>query len=308
MKKQIIYLSLILLSIIVISSCSSSDDDSNNNVSDGQLTLTINGEEFTADGQNVAATLFNGTFNLTTINSNTGETIVITVSNASESTFDLSAAANAQNGAVYLISGENAYGTVAEGGSGQLNITKLDEENLLTSGTFDFIAVRSSVDNQGNTITETVTITNGSFNNLPLATEIPGGGNNSFSADIDGEALNPDSITSLELSIGGNTTISITATNNSTTKSVSLTFPGDPTVGTHELSSFFGDYKGSYNPSLGGNTNIYTSNPGTVIITSYDAVAKTMEGTFEFTAKRLDPNDPDITYIISNGEFSVDIQ
>ncbi|MCF6308093.1 MAG: DUF6252 family protein [Flavobacteriaceae bacterium] len=308
MKKQIINLSLILLSIIVISSCSSSDD-SDNNINDGQLTLTIDGEEFTAEGQNVAATLFNGTFNLTTINPATGETIVITVSNASESTFDLGAAANAQNGAVYVVSGENAYGTVAEGGSGQLNITKLDEENLLTSGNFEFIAVRSSVDNQGNIITETVTITNGSFSNLTLTTEIPsGGGNNSFSADIDGEALNPNSITSLELTIGGNTTIFVTATNNSTAQSVSLTFPGDPTVGTHELSSFSGDYTGSYNPSLGGGTNLYTSNPGTVTITSYDAVAKTMEGTFEFTAKRLDPNDPDITYIVSNGEFSVAIQ
>ena len=86
-----------------------------------------------------------------------------------------------------------------------------------------------------------------------------------------------------------------------------LTFSGEPSIGTHEISSFFGDYKGSYNPSLGGDTNIYVSDSGTITITSYDAATKTVEGNFEFTAKRLDPNDPDITYIISNGEFSIEI-
>ncbi len=118
-------------------------------------------------------------------------------------TFDLSSAANSLNGDAYTLNGENAYLSNYEGGSGILIITKLDTENLLTSGTFEFVGVRESFDNNENVITETVTITSGEFNNLPLVTQVIGNPDSSLEANIDGDALNTDSVTALEIEFQG---------------------------------------------------------------------------------------------------------
>ncbi len=82
------------------------------------MVANIDGNEFKTSTQ-VGATLYAGTFNITAVKASTGETIVITVSNAEEGTFDLDPNANAQSGAVYMINGQNAYGSVGEGGSGR---------------------------------------------------------------------------------------------------------------------------------------------------------------------------------------------
>ncbi len=304
MKKQLMKFSVIAFLAILAVGCSKNDDSNGDNgAGDGELVAKIDGNEFKASTQ-VGATLYAGTFNITAIKPSTGETIVITVSNAEEGVFDLGPDANAQSGAVYMISGQDAYGSVGEGGSGQIKITKLDVNNETASGTFSFTAVRQSVDADGNIITETVEITNGAFTNIDLATTIPGG-NSTLEAKIDGEDLNADSVTAVEITFGGNTNIAIAANNNTTNQNLSLSFPGDITVGTYDASSGF---VGMYNPSLGGGTNNYAAETGTLTITAIDLTAGTVEGTFSFTAKRLDPNDPDVTYEITDGSFSVEIQ
>lgn len=295
--------SLIAFLTLLAVGCSN-DDDSNNNdgAGDGELVAKVDGDEFRVSTQ-VGATLYAGTFNITAIQPSTGETIIITVSNAGEGTFDLGPNANAQSGAVYMISGQDAYGSVGEGGSGQIKITELDMENETASGTFTFTAVRQIVDANGDIITETVEITDGTFTNVDLATTIPGG-NSTLVAKVDGEDLNADSVTALEITFGGNTNIAITANNNSTNQNLSLSFSGDLTVGTYNASEFVG----MYNPSLGGATNNYVAQTGTLTITAIDLNAGTIDGTFSFTAKRLDPNDPDVTYEITAGSFSAEIQ
>ncbi len=185
----------------------------------------------------------------------------------------------------------------------EIKITELDS----ASGTFSFTATRQTVDGNGEIVTETVEITNGAFNNVDLATTIAGG-NSTLVAKVDGDDLNADSVTALEISFGGNTTIAITANNNTTKQNVSLSFPADVTPGTYNFSGAFSDYVGQYNPSLGGGTNNYVSETGTLTITAIDLNAGTVDGTFSFTAKRLDPNDPDVTYEITAGSFSAEIQ
>ncbi|MEH6764087.1 MAG: DUF6252 family protein [Aequorivita antarctica] len=296
-------LSVIAFVTLLVVGCNKDDDSNNDNgAADGELIANVDGNEFKASTQ-VGATLYAGTFNITAIKPSTGETIVITVSNASEGTFDLGPDANAQSGAVYMISGQDAYGSVGEGGSGQINITKLDLDNETASGTFSFTAVRQIVDGNGVIITETVEITDGVFNNITLATTIPGG-NSTLEAKVDGNDLNADSVTALKITFGGNTNIVITANNNTTNQNLSLSFSDNLTVGSYSAS----DYVGMYNPSLGGGTNNYVAQTGTLTITAIDLTAGTVEGTFSFSAKRLDPNDPDVTYEITAGSFSAEIQ
>ncbi len=301
---KILFLSLLTISFV---GCNEDDDSNDSGVNEGQLIATIDGVSYSADGTNASTVLFNGTFNLTTNNPTTGETITITVSNASVDTFDLSSNANSLNGGAYTLNGENAYLSNFEGGSGTINITKLDTENLLASGTFEFVGVRESFDDNGNIITETVTITSGEFNNITLVTQVIGEPNNTLEANVDGEALNADSVTAIEIDLLGNTTLTITAINNTTNQNIALSMPADITVGTHDFDSFpsIGAIIGQYTPNLGGGDESYVSLDGTITVTSYDTVSGLMEGNFEFTARDLLSND-DTIYSITNGIFSVE--
>ena len=307
--KKIKLLNVLFLTLLSISfvGCSGDDDSNDSGVNEGQLVATIDGDLYSADGENASAALFNGIFNLTTTNSTSGETITITVSNASEDTFDLSSAANSLNGGAYTLNGENAYLSNFEGGSGTIAITKLDTENFLASGTFEFVGVRESFDNDGNIVTETVTITSGEFNNITLVTQVIGEPNNTLEANVDGVALNADSVTAIEIDLLGNTTLTISAINNTTNQNIALSMPSDITVGTHNFDSFpsIGAIIGQYTPNLGGGDESYFSLDGTITVTSYDTVSGIMEGSFEFTAGDFLGMD-DTSYSITNGNFSVE--
>lgn len=298
---NILFLTLLSISFI---GCNEDDDSNDSGVNEGQLVATIDGVSYSADGADASTALFNGIFNLTTTNSTTGETITITVSGASVDTFDLSSSANGQNVGAYSLNQENAYLSVREGGSGTLTITKLDTENFLASGTFEFVGVRESVDGNGNVFTETVAIASGEFNNLVLVTQVIGEPNNSLEANVDDEALNADSVTAISIDL--NTTLMITAINNTTNQNIAISMPADITVGTHDFSSLptQGAIIGQYTPDLGV-SDTYVSIDGTINITSYDAVSGLMEGSFEFTAGDFVIIN-NTTYSITDGNFSVE--
>ena len=298
---NILFLTFLSISFI---GCNEDDDSNDSGLNEGQLIATIDGVSYSADGTGASTALFNGIFNLTTTNSTTGETITITVSDASVNTFDLSSSASGQNVGAYSLNEENAYLSVREGGSGTLTITKLDTENFLASGTFEFIGVRDTVDGEGNIITETVTIASGEFNDLVLVTQVIGEPNNSLEANVDDEALNADSVTAIAIDL--NTTLTITAINNTTNQNIAISMPADITVGTHDFSSLptQGAIIGQYTPDLGV-SDTYVSIDGTITVTSYDAVSGLMEGSFEFTAGDFVINN-DTTYSITNGSFSVE--
>ena len=85
---------------------------------------------------------------------------------------------------------------------------------------------------------------------------------------------------------------------------VSLEFPRDITVGNYELGTST-DYKGLYHPNF--ESSGYRLESGTMTINSLNVTAKIIEGTFNFMAKRRDPNEPDVTYEITEGNFSAEI-
>lgn len=302
--KKFNVLSVLLLAILTTTfiSCNNDDDSTPQGPGEGQFVATIDGEAFSSSSTNVGASLFNGIFNITALNTTTNEVVTVTVSGAQEGTFDLGPDGNGQSGGSYNINGQNAYLSVVEGGSGTITITKLDTENNLASGTFSFVGVRES--SVG--VFEMVTIEGGAFEDIALATEVQGNPNNAFNADIDGVAFNPDAITATEVTFQGQTTISISAINNSTNQNIGISFPGDTTAGTYDFSALptSGAIVGQYNPDL-GNGSSYVSVDGTITIDSIDTVAGTAEGTFVFTAGDFLGQDP-TTYAITNGTFSVE--
>lgn len=307
MKKQLMKFSLVAFLALFAVACSSDDSSGTPSAADGEFVAKINGNEFRVSTQ-VGATLYNGTFNITAMKPSSGETITISVANAAgEGTFNLGPNSNSQSAAIYMINGEDAYGSAGEGGGGTLKITNLDSANNKVSGTFSFTAIRQSFNNSGEIVTETVEVTDGAFNNIALGTTIPGGGNSTLAAKIDGNDLNPTSVRVMKITGQGSPKISIIANKNSTHQHLSMMFPASITPGTYNFTGSFSDYIGFYNSNLGGGTNNYVAESGTLKITSYNTTTGIIKGTFNFTAKRIDPNDPDMTYQITSGSFTGEI-
>ncbi|MBV1922497.1 MAG: hypothetical protein KUG68_00560 [Flavobacteriaceae bacterium] len=305
MKKQLLKISFFALLLVGMVSCSSDDSNENDNnpAPEGQFIATIDANAFVASSNFAAASFVNGIFNVSALNTSTNETIVITISEGSVGTFDLSDASNLTAGAVYTLNGGNSYGSVAEGGSGQLIITKIDEENGLASGTFQFVGTRQ-IDDNGNIVDESVTVTNGAFNNIPLATDVGGNSNNTLTAKVDGIAPNFDSVNAIYSDLLG-PMVTVSAISNATSQNIGFSIPEDTELGTFELTSY-GDFRGLYAPVLGGE-KIYGPTSGSITITSLDTTAKTITGTFEFTAEDLDIlNSDGNVFEITEGVFSVE--
>jgi len=315
MKKfKLIKLLFAFIAVATLMSCSGDGDSTDDDVvaEEGVFLATVDGAQFTSSGINVGSGFVDGTFFIGAQDPTTNEQITLTVQNASEGTFDIGFVTTTPLGvAAYNIDGGNAYLSITEGGTGQITISKIDIENQLSSGTFEFVATREVFDSSGNIVTETVTVTSGSFTNIFMSLEIPGDGVSSLSAKVDGVDFNPDSVIAIETSFLGINIINITANDNDTNQNLSLTLPADIVVGTYEMSPLLlsGDeIIGTYNPNLGDGTTLpFGSEPGTLTITGFDTSTGTIEGTFEFTA--IDPFfiDP-TTFEITNGVFSVVLQ
>ena len=196
----------------------------------------------------------------------------------------------------------NSGGENLTSNPGTLTITEYDSEIGKIVATFEF----TGTDPLGQDPT-VVEITEGSFTlyNLDLTLVTT----NSFTASVDGDTFNPDEIVVIEDIINGFNVISIIATDSITNQNIGLIFPADIIEGTYNLSPILvnGDEKvGFYTPDI-GNSIVYTSNPGTLTIISFDIITGVIEGTFQFIAS--DPNNVDpTTYIISIGEFTVIVQ
>lgn len=304
-----------LCAFLVLGSLSCSEDDDPNNVNPGgnnaparEFHASVDGEAFKSS-ETLGASMVDGTFNITATEDSSGESISITVSNASEGTFDIGGldAVALQNGAVYMEAGSsNAFLAGMEGGSGEIQITEIDEENKTVTGTFSFTAVRSSFDSNGDITLETVEVTGGAFTDIPYIADIPGNPENSFSVKIDGTPLDADSVTAVDAGFGGESNITISAINNSTNQSLGMVISGNLAVGEYEFSAF-GDYQAIYIPDLENGSTTYVADSGTLTITAYDPSTETIEGEFSFTAENIvDPNDTK-TYAFSEGSFSVTV-
>jgi len=147
-----------------------------------------------------------------------------------------------------------------------------------------------------------VEVTEGMFE----LTYMPEDTNNLFMADVDGVAFEPTSIVAEEVAFATTTQIKIEAVVGTT--ELNLFFPTDIVLGTYVMSQSLTtgeEVLGIYFPD---NTNgvAFTSNPGTLTITSYDTVNGVIEGNFSFTATDPLLGDPAI-YEVTSGLFKVTI-
>ncbi|SRR5690554_521278 len=143
----------------------------------GQFTATVAGQPFVADA---ASGIDNDGTLLIAGSKVSGETVSISVENAEVGTFDLTYRVSNPNLATYIEDGNSQpYLTRStEGGSGELIITEMDNENNTLSGTFEFIAVRIQLDSSGepvlddngNYVIEEIHVQNGSFNSIQFMT------------------------------------------------------------------------------------------------------------------------------------------
>lgn len=169
----------------------------------------------------------------------------------------------------------NAGSTPDEGG-GTVNITSIDEVNKTMSGTFSFKAIRFT-DNTSRTITE------GVFTNLPYITSLPPtSSRDTMTVKIDGASFAPVSISGI--SVPMLSSIAISGTDASASKTIGLNFPSNITVGTYDIGSIIDPYYGQYNPDAG---TYLSSETGTLEILFHDPAAKRIRGKFSFDASQF---------------------
>ncbi|MFC7357343.1 DUF6252 family protein [Jejudonia soesokkakensis] len=265
--------------------------------------------------ETISATFFSdGRFVISGQNTE-GESIAMQVADGGLGGFNLTQGGASINGAVYIASGDPVPFTTAVslGGSGTLNISLFDTDAQLVSGTFDFTAARPllddngdpMVDDDGNVLSETIEISNGSFAEIPFTIEEGTGmPSDNFGCDVNTNNFDIIELDVDRVVIADVPVIKILATS-STGATVRLDIPEAIGVGTFEMvqisdgTELIGIYK------AGPSETSLSSNPGTITITTLDLETGELVASFEFTA--TDPLETDPTIVeISNGFITVD--
>jgi len=182
---------------------------------------------------------------------------------------------------------------------GTINITKFNTFTGIIEATFEFTATDPL--ELDPTVAE---ITEGSFEVDYISS--PGDTVTSFTAFIDGQFFEPDSIFVGESVFNGVSRFNITAIISDTGQKMGLFFPTDIEIGTYEMTSNL--INGSekfcqYTPEIGVTTT-YISSPGTLTILDYNQDMGFIEGTFTYSA--IDLTNPDQVYEITEGEFTLE--
>ncbi len=137
-------------------------------------------EDVTFVADSSGATTIQGVTTITGLRSN-GDLITIVINDSGVGNYSLVS----QGEGIFGISVEPfAFSSNNLNGQGQVTVTKYDIDNEIISGTFSFIATRPRLDNNGNPILDgngnpifdSVIITEGIFNNIPLDSDGTSGG------------------------------------------------------------------------------------------------------------------------------------
>lgn len=259
----------------------------NSGSSSGRIVAEFNGDKFEAN--TVGGSRIGGQIGITGLSNGLTLTISLTDSNAINYSLD-QASLNAI--AVTDGSGNDSYTSNRDSLSGgNVNITKIDEGNKTISGTFSSI-VRKDDGSQ-------IEITNGQIIDVGYATEINtgGGGNNSYSAKIDGMNWSATSVTGV-ITAGK---LGLTGISNNPNQTILLFLPEGVSTGTFDL-EFFGEYDAQYQTGSGQSALVRPVVNGSVTIQSHN-VGKDISGTFFFDAGGVITMD---TISITTGQFNVE--
>lgn len=284
--KKVLLLSVYLFAMLslVLTGCDKEDSEENNDPPaqpTASMTAKIDSVDWSANQS--GCSISGGIAGIVGIASQ-AQTIILTLSEFSE-------------GIIPLEFNGSSVGAVTEGNvtyttnsdpqtSGIVNITSINTADSLVSGTFEFYAY--SPNGKG-----FVSVSDGSFKNIPFTTELPGTPDNSLVVDIDGSTFTASSVTASAIT----SKIIISASDAQVTETVGITVNEDISVGTYDI-GLFGDVSAMY--LLGSVTMTPTS--GTLVISKHDESQNVLEGTFEFEAEELlGTNSASLT----NGSFKV---
>jgi len=188
-----------------------------------------------------------------------------------------------------VMNGNVTYATNADPDcNGIVNISSINTTDSVISGTFEFYAY--SPFGKG-----FVSVSEGSFSNVPFTTELPATPDNSLIVDIDGSTFTASSVNAM-VAMGK---INISASDAQITQTVGITIDEGLEAGTYDIGGFFGSVTGQYNI---GTEVLMMANEGEMIITKHDMENNILEGTFEFEASEMiGTNSASLT----NGSFVV---
>lgn len=261
----------------------------------GGFKVDFDSQTYIAD--NATAVVQDGFINISATRGDKRELITITLFGDTTGTYPIGVTiGNLEvNGAAYTTDSTSGNGDTWVGATdftesqGEVIITEIDSENKTISGSFSFTGHHPTLG-----IKE---FTNGSFSNISFAAGVVSPSENDFFAKVDGVEFEEETINGVLVTLGGISTIGISATIN-TTRVIGLNLDGNITPGEYELSTF-GVPSGLYSISF---SESFSSEKGKVTITSHDKTNKRITGTFEFTASSVLISG---SYEITEGSFDV---
>jgi hypothetical protein len=267
---------LIALAIISFGSCSENLEDDNIPA----IQAVRNGDFFKSE--QMSATV-NADGTLSVVGQNPLETLEFNLEGDGVGIYRFGA--GSQSEAIYTFNGSAPFSSNLGNGNGELRLTSVNAQSGVT-GTFSFVSYLANN-------ADSLYMRKGVIFQVPFGGALGTGGGgssgDSFNANVDGVALNPQTVAGVDSS----GTILVNGANSSA--SITLSFPGTITPGSYAFASS-GDYTATYTTSGGASAISVT---GTLEILTADTAANTVSGTFDFVTGP--PNNFDIT----NGTFSV---
>jgi hypothetical protein len=267
---------LIALAVISFGSCSENLEEDNT-----PAIQAVRNGEFFKSSQMSATVNADGT--LRVVGQNPLETLEFNLDGDGVGTYRLDA--GSQSEAIYTFNGSESFSSNLGNGNGEVRLTSVNAQSGVT-GTFSFVSYLANN-------ADSLYMRRGIIFQVPFGGALGTGGGgsttDSFNANVDGVALNPQTVAGVD-SFG---TILVSGANSSA--AITLSFPGAITPGSYPFASS-GDYTATYTTSGGASAISVT---GTLEILTADPAANTVSGTFNFVTGP--PNNFDIT----NGTFSV---
>lgn len=292
-------------------------NDDINNAEIGEFIAKVDGINFVAE--EASGVLTDGVLVIAGLKTSTGESILLSVENPSESIYNLTAGIDTSTFGVYMDAESllNPYiSYVGFGGGGELTITEMDTVGMTVTGLFSFTAGRIAldgagnpiIDGSGNPVIENIEITAGSFNTIPYVIENGSSNENpadEFYAKVDGVEFNDETIDVSLTTVAGVSMLNIVATDiNGAVMRIDI--PEEFGVGTFTFETPISngtDLIAMYNAGTGGEN--LTSGSGTITITEFGTTTGRLSATFSFTGS--DPLGLDPTVVeVTQGSFSID--
>ncbi|MEM7087906.1 MAG: DUF6252 family protein, partial [Bacteroidota bacterium] len=293
---------------------------------EGQFVANIGGVSFLAEA---TTTLYDSETGGIVISGakEDGESIFLAVNNAGVGTFDLTTIDITSNRGVYFPPGSVFNPFVTDGlagGSGQLDITTFDIDNLTISGTFAMIGVRPLLDADGNPVLdgdgnptfENVTITEGSFNAIPITLDATTGGGGvgvdpdpEFFAKVEGEEFIDETFTAERVTVAGVPMINIVAVSTEGAV-IRIDIPEGLGTGTFNFVDPISDGTKLIALYTTPDGRTYTSgefpDTGSITLTEFGGATGKLAATFSFLAADVVPPIDTRDFEITEGSFNID--